>query len=76
MHDPLFIRAKLAINDSVSIQEARRKLLREQETALYDLRWAVYETALARAHSARSREDREQARLSEPRFTILPADGS
>jgi hypothetical protein len=58
MYDPLLIRAQKAINEALSIQEARCVLLSELESAVYELRWAVHLSACARAHS-RARHDEQ-----------------
>src|SRR5689334_13349610 len=61
MYDPLFVRSHLAIQENKSLREERRRLLAERDDAIYELRWAVYESAGVRTRSNAHRQDREGA---------------
>jgi hypothetical protein len=61
MYDPLFVRSHLAIQENKSLREERRRLLAERDDAIYELRWAVYESAGVRTRSNARRHDREGA---------------
>ena len=58
MHDPLFTRSLLAIEESRALREERRLLMNQQEIAIYDLRWAVYESSSVRIESKARRDDK------------------
>jgi len=55
MLDPLLKRAQLAIEDAQTFRKERRALLAEQREALYELRWAVHQSASAREWSKEER---------------------
>jgi hypothetical protein len=62
MYDPLFVRANLAIQENKALREERRRLLVEREDAIYELRWAVYESSGVRTRFRARRDDQEGAR--------------
>jgi hypothetical protein len=49
--DPLFVRCLLAIQENNLLREEWRRLIREQENAIYELRWAIHESECIRAES-------------------------
>jgi hypothetical protein len=53
--DPLFARAQLAIEESKLFREERRRLINEQESAICELRWTVFESVCVRVESAARR---------------------
>ena len=59
MFDPLFIRSQLAIQESQVLREQRGLLTKQQEAALNELRWAVYESACVRAEIKARRDDKQ-----------------
>ncbi len=58
MDDPLFKRAELAIEACRSSRVQRQALMKEQEAMIYELRWAIFESACVRAESRARREDK------------------
>ena len=59
MSDPLFLRAQRAIEENRAAREERRLLLIEQDNAIYDLRWAIYESACVRTESKARRDNKK-----------------
>ena len=59
MLDPLIQRSSTALQENRQLREERARLLKQQEDALYQLRWAIYETAATRIEVRARREDRK-----------------
>jgi hypothetical protein len=59
MVDPLVRRSILAIEESRALRDERRKLAIKGEKAVYELRWAIYETACTREEIKAQRENRK-----------------
>jgi len=59
MIDPLIAHAQLAMEENFRIREQRRKLLKQNESAVSELRLAVLESAMTRVEIKAWREDRE-----------------
>jgi hypothetical protein len=58
MFDPLFDRSVRAIEESTVLRDTRRALMKQQEDAIHELRWAVYNSACVRTELKARRDDK------------------